>query len=117
MGEYTESFTVDASMNDVRELSIKYLTGFKYKLTNDQNRWLTFEKGSKRQNFYPFSFDRAYKHVVIALVGNEDVPVTTLSVSFTLPFLHLSKDETEAIKTVIRSLRKFIVITVGYRRS
>lgn len=117
VGEYTESFTVDASMNDVRELSIKYLTGFKYKLTNDQNRWLTFEKGSKRKNFYTFSFDTAYKHVVIALVGNEDVPVTTLSVSFTLPFLHLSKDETEAIKTIIRSLRKFIVITVGYRRS
>ena len=117
MGEYTESFTIDASMKDVRELCIKYLTGFKYKLTNDQDRWLSFEKGSKRKNFYTFSFETAYKHVVISLVGNEDVPVTTISVSFTLPFLHLSKDETQAIKTVVRSMRRFIIITVGYRRS
>lgn len=117
MGEHTESFTIDANWREVRELCIKYLTGFKYKLTTDQERWLAFERGSKRKNIFTFSFETAYKHIVISIVGNEDVPVTTVSVSFTLPFLHLSKDEVEAIKTVIRSMRKFIMITVGYRRS
>jgi hypothetical protein len=117
MGEYNESFTIDANSHEVRDLCIKYLTGFRYKLAKEQNNLLTFEKGSKSKNLYTFSFEEAYKQVALLIVGNGGTPVTTVSVSFTLPFLHLKKEEIEGMKSMIQSLKRFILISVGYRNS
>ena len=115
MAEHLETFTIDAKREDVRELCVKYLTGFRYKYMREEDQSLHFEKGSKRKNFYTFSFEEAYKKVKLSVVGSDNVPVTTVSVLFTLPFLRLRKDEIDGIRSFTRALREFILITVGYQ--
>jgi hypothetical protein len=115
MAEHLETFTIDAKRADVRDLCVKYLTGFKYKFLREDDQSLHFEKGSKRKNLYTFSFDGAYKKVKLSVVGSDKVPVTTVSVLFTLPFLRMRKDEIEGIRSLTKALREFILITVGYQ--
>ena len=115
MAEHLETFTIDARRTDVRDLCVKYLTGFKYKFMREEDQSLVFEKGSKRKNFYTFSFDDAYKKVKLSVVGSDKVPVTTVSVLFTLPFLRLRKDEIDGIRSLTNALHEFILITVGYQ--
>lgn len=115
MAEHLETFTVDATRSDVRDLCVKYLTGFKYRLLNEEDQALVFEKGSKRKNFYTFSFEEAYKRVKLSVVGSDKIPVTTVSVLFTLPFLRMRREEIEGIRALTRSLHEFITITIGYQ--
>ncbi len=115
MAEHLETFTIDARRSDVRDLCVKYLTGFKYKFLREEDQSLVFEKGSKRKNFYTFSFEEAYKKVKLSVVGSDKVPVTTVSVLFTLPFLRMRKDEIEGIRSLTKALHEFILITVGYQ--
>jgi len=114
MAEHLETFTIDARRADVRDLCVKYLTGFKYKFMREEDQSLIFEKGSKRKNFYTFSFDEAYKIVKLSVVGSEKIPVTTVSILFMLPYLRLRKDEVEGIRSLTKALQEFITITVGY---
>ncbi len=115
VAEHLETFTIDARKSDVRELSIKYLTGFRYRFLRDEDQSLIFETGSKRKNFYTTSFEEAYKKVRLSLVGNDRAPVTTVSVLFKLPYLRLRKDEVEGIRSLTKALREFILISVGYQ--
>jgi len=117
VAEHYETFTIDARQNEVRDLCIKYLTGFKFKLLDGGDQSLTFEKGGKRKNIYTFSFDQAYKQVILTTVGNERIPVTTVSVLFRLPYLRLRKEEIEGIRSMTNALREFILISVGYDAS
>jgi hypothetical protein len=117
MAEHLETFTIDARRGDVRDLCIRYLTGFKYRLTREEDQTIVFEKGSKRKNLYTTSFEEAYKKVKLSVVGSEKVPVTTVSVLFTLPFLRLRRDEIEGIRSLTKALQEFILITVGYQLS
>ncbi len=114
MAEHLETFTVDAKRGDVRDLCIKYLTGFKYKLLREEDQSLLFEKGSMRRNIFTFSFEEAYKRVKVSVVGSDKLPVTSVSILFTLPYLRLRKDEIDGIRSVTRSLHEFIQITMGY---
>lgn len=115
MAEHLETFTIDARRSDVRDLCIKYLTGFKYRFTHEEDQSLLFEKGAKRKNLYTFSFEEAYKRIRLSVVGSDKVPVTTVSVLFTLPFLRMRKDEVEGIRSMTKALHEFILITVGYQ--
>jgi len=115
MAEHLETFTIDARRGDVRDLCVKYLTGFKYRFLREEDQSLLFEKGSKRKNFYTFSFEEAYKRVKLSVVGSEKVPVTTVSILFTLPFLRMRKDEIEGIRSLTKALNEFILLTVGYQ--
>lgn len=115
MAEHLETFTIDARRADVRDLCVKYLTGFKYRFLREEDQSLLFEKGSKRKNFYTFSFEEAYKRVKLSVVGSDKVPVTTVSVLFTLPFLRLRRDEIDGIRSLTKALHEFILITVGYQ--
>jgi hypothetical protein len=117
VAEHHESFTIDARRNEVQDLCIKYLTGFNFKLLDGENQRLTFEKGDKRKNLYTFSLEEAYKQVVLSIVGNERIPVTTVSVLFRLPFLRLKKEDIEGIKSMTNALKEFILISVGYDAS
>jgi hypothetical protein len=114
VAEHYESFTIDARRNEVRDLCVKYLTGFKFKLLDGGDQSLTFEKGEKKKNIYTFSFDQAYKQVILTIVGNERIPVTTVSVLFRLPYLRLRKEEVEGIKSMTNAMKEFILISVGY---
>ncbi|MDG6915574.1 MAG: hypothetical protein JRM86_00405 [Nitrososphaerota archaeon] len=114
MAEHLETFTIDARRSDVRDLCVKYLTGFRYSFLREDDQSLVFEKGSKRKNFYTFSFEEAYKKVKVSVVGSDKVPVTTVSILFTLPFLRLRSHEIEGIRSLTKSLQEFIMITVGY---
>jgi hypothetical protein len=114
MAEHLETFTIDARRSDVRDLCVKYLTGFKYNFLHEDDQGLVFEKGSKRKNFYTFSFEEAYKRVKLSVVGSDKVPVTTVSILFTLPYLRLRRDEVEGIRSLTKALQEFIMITVGY---
>lgn len=114
MGEHTETFTLDGYWGDVREICIRHLKGFGYKLTKEDGKFLVFEKGNLKKNFFTFSFDTAYKQIFISTVGEEDTPVTTVSVSFSLPFLQLRRGDLSTIKSFIRALRDYIVVTIGY---
>ncbi len=115
MAEHLETFTIDARRSDVRDLCVKYLTGFKYKFIGEEDQSLLFEKGSKRKNVYTFSFDDAYKKVKLSVVGSDKVPVTTVCVLFTLPFLRMRRDEIDGIRSLTKALHEFILITVGYQ--
>lgn len=115
MAEHLETFTIDAKRGDVRDLCVKYLTGFKYSFLREEDQSLLFEKGSKRKNFYTFSFEEAYKRVKLSVVGSDKVPVATVSILFTLPFLRMRKDEIEGIRSLTKALREFILFTVGYQ--
>ncbi|MGH9920779.1 MAG: hypothetical protein ACRD6W_18160 [Nitrososphaerales archaeon] len=115
MAEHLETFTIDARRSEVRDLCIKYLTGFKYKLMREEDQSLLFEKGSKRKNVYTFSFEEAYKRIKLSVVGSDKVPVTTVHVLFTLPFLRMRNDEIEGIRSMTKALHEFILITVGYQ--
>jgi hypothetical protein len=117
MGEHTESFTVDGYWGDIREICIKHLRGFGYRLAKEQGKLLMFEKGSLRRNIYTFSFEEAYKQVFISIVGEEDAPVTTISVNFTLPFLTLRRGDLQNVRTFIKALKEFIIVTMGYDRA
>ena len=114
VAEHIETFTIDAKRSEVTDLCVRYLTGFRYRFLREEDQALYFEKGSKRKNFYIFSFEEAYKRVKLSVVGNEKVPVTTVSVLFTIPFLRLRKSEVEGIRSLTKALREFILITVGY---
>jgi hypothetical protein len=114
VAEHYESFTIDARQNEVRELCTRYLTGFDFRLLDREEKSLTFEKGNKKKNFYTFSFEQAYKQVVLSLVGNERIPVTSVSILFKLPYLRLKKEDIEGIKSITNALREFILISVGY---
>jgi hypothetical protein len=115
MAEHLETFTIDARRGDVRDLCVRYLTGFRYRFVREEDQALIFEKGSKRKNFYTFSFEEAYKKVKLSVVGSEKVPVTTVSVLFTLPFLRMRRDEIDGIRSLTKALHEFIIITVGYQ--
>lgn len=115
MAEHVETFTVDARRSDVRDLCVRYLTGFRYAFKREDGQSMLFEKGSKRKNLYTFSFEEAYKSVKLSVIGSDSVPVTTVSVLFNLPYLRLRKDEVEGIRSLTRALHEFIQITVGYR--
>ena len=114
MAEHLETFTIDAKRSDVRELCVKYLTGFKYRLTEDEGHTLHFEKGMKRSNFFTFSFEKAYKSVAVSIVGNDRIPVTTVSMTFSLPYHGLKKEEVQAIRSMTEAFKEFVLITVGY---
>lgn len=114
MGELTETFTVDGYWGDIKEICVRHLKGFGYKLTKEEGKLLVFEKGNIRKNVFTFSFDQAYKQVFVSIVGEEDTPVTTLSVSFMLPFLALTKGDLLSLRSFIKALRDFIIVTVGY---
>jgi len=98
-----ETFTIDARRGDVRDLCVKYLTGFRYKFLKEEDQSLLFEKGSKRKNFYTFSFEEAYKRAKLSVVGSDKVPVTTVSVLFTLPFLRLRRDGIDGIRSLTKA--------------
>ncbi|MDV3244443.1 MAG: hypothetical protein LYZ66_04615 [Nitrososphaerales archaeon] len=117
MGEHTETFTVDGYWGDIREICIKHLKGFGYRLLKEEGKALQFERGSLRKNLFTFSFEDAYKQVYVAIVGEEDTPVATVSVSFSLPFLTLRKGDIQNIRTFVRALKEFIIVTLGYGRT
>lgn len=117
MAEHLETFTIDAKRTDVRDLCVKYMTGFKYRLTEEDGQSLHFETGMKRKNLFTFSFEKAYKAVALSIVGSDHVPVTTVSIMFRLPFLALRKNEVESIRSMTKALREFILISVGYDAS
>ncbi|MDG6982823.1 MAG: hypothetical protein JRM74_05140 [Nitrososphaerota archaeon] len=114
MGEHSETFTLDVERKRVRDLVSKHFSGFGYRLSKEQGWILVFEKGSLRKNIYTTSFDSAYKQVIVSLVGEEDVPVTTVSISFSLPFLVLRKNDMLAVNNIVKALKDYIVITAGY---
>lgn len=115
MGEHTETFTVDGYWGDVSEICVKYLKGFGYRMVKEQGgKLLQFEKGSLRRNIFTFSFEEAYKQVYISIVGEEDAPVTTVSISFSLPFLRLRREDTQTIRTAVKALKEYIIVTLGY---
>ena len=114
MGEHSETFTLDVERRKIKELISKQLSGFGYRLTKEQGWILIFEKGSLRKNIYTTSFDSAYKQVIVSIVGEEDVPVTTISISFSLPFLVLRKNDMLAINNITKALKDYIVISTGY---
>ena len=113
-GEHSETFTLDVRRRTVRDLVTRHLSGFGYRLTKGQGWILVFEKGSLRKNIYTTSFDAAYKQVIVSIVGKESVPVTTVSISFSLPFLILRRNDMLAINNVTKALKDYIVITTGY---
>ena len=115
MGEHSETFTLDVERRRVKELVTKQFSGFGYRLSKEQGWIFVFEKGSLRKNIYTTSFDSAYKEVIVSLVGEEDVPVTTVSISFSLPFLVLRKNDMLAINNIVKALKDYIVITTGYK--
>lgn len=117
MGEHTETFTMDGYWGDIKEICIRHLRGFGYRLLKEQGKFLQFERGNLRKNIFTFSFEEAYKQVFISLVGEEDAPVTTVAVSFSLPFLTLRKGDIQNVKSFIRALREFIMVTLGYGRT
>ena len=114
MGEHSESFTVDGYWGEIKEIIVKHLRGFGYKLMKDEGKFLVFERGNLRKNVFTFSFDSAYKQIVVSIVGEEDAPVTTVSIYFSLPFLKLTRGDLSTIRSFIRALRDFIIVTVGY---
>lgn len=114
MGEHSETFTLDVERKRVKELVSKHFSGFGYRLTKEQGWILIFERGSLRKNIYTTSFDSAYKQVIVSLVGEESVPVTTVSISFSLPFLVLRKNDMLSINNIVKALKDYIVITTGY---
>ncbi|MDG6901631.1 MAG: hypothetical protein JRM80_06685 [Nitrososphaerota archaeon] len=114
MGEHTEAFTVDGYWGDIKEICLKHIRGFGYKLVSEQGKLLHFEKGNLRRNVFTFSFEEAYKQVFIAVVGEEDAPVTSVSVSFSLPFLTLRKGDVTYIRSFVRALKEYIIVTLGY---
>ncbi len=114
MGEHSESFTLDVGRKKVKDLVVKHFSGFGYKLAKEQGWIVVFEKGSLRKNIYTTSFDSAYKQVIASFVGEEDVPVTTVSLSFSLPFLVLRKNDMLAINNITKALKDYIVISTGY---
>ena len=116
MGEHTEAFTVDGYWGDIKEICLKHLKGFGYKIVSDQGKLVQFKKGNLRKNVFTFSFEEAYKEVFLSIVGEEDAPVTTVSVSFSLPFLTLRKGDITNIRTFVKALREYIIVTLGYGR-
>jgi VCBS repeat-containing protein len=114
LGEHTETFTVDGYWGDIKEICVRHLKGFGYKLTKEEGKILVFEKGSLRKNLFTFSFDTAYKQVIVSIVGEEDTPVTTVSVNFSLPFLQLRRADLAAVRSFIKALKEYIIVTVGY---
>ena len=114
MGEHSETFTLDVERKKVKDLIVRHLTGFGYRLSKEQGWILVFERGSLRKNIYTTSFDAAYKQVIVSLVGEESVPVTTVSISFSLPFLILRKNDMLAINNLTNALKDYIVISTGY---
>ena len=52
--------------------------------------------------------------MIVSLVGEEEVPVTSLSISFSLPFLVLRKNDMLAINRITKALKDYIVISTGY---
>lgn len=116
MGDHTETFTVDGYWGDIREICIKHLRGFGYKLVKEEGKLLQFEKGSLRKNIFTFSFEEAYKQVFVSIVGEEDAPVTTVSVNFSLPFLTLRRGDLQNIRAFVKALREYIIVTLGYGR-
>lgn len=116
MGDHTETFTLDGYWGDIREICIKHLRGFGYKLVKEEGKLLQFEKGSLRKNIFTFSFEEAYKQVFVSIVGEEDAPVTTVSVNFSLPFLTLRRGDLQNIRAFVKALREYIIVTLGYGR-
>ena len=116
MGEYSETFTVDGYWGDIKEICLKHLKGFGYKLVSAEGKLLHFQKGSLRRNVFTFSFEEAYKQVFVSIVGEEDTPVTTVSISFSLPFLTLRKGDLITVRTFVKALREYIIVTLGYGR-
>jgi hypothetical protein len=114
VGEHSETFTLDVERKKVKDLIVRHLTGFGYRLSKEQGWILVFERGSLRKNIYTTSFDSAYKQVIVSLVGEESVPVTTVSISFSLPFLILRKNDMLAINNLTKALKDYIVISTGY---
>jgi len=53
--------------------------------------------------------------VKLSVVGSDKIPVTTVSVLFSLPFLRLRRDEIDGIRSLTKALHEFILITVGYQ--
>lgn len=115
MGEFTESFTVDADAKTVEEICYRYFTGFGYRLIRHDGNVTIFEKGALRRNIYTFSFEEAYKQVIVSIVGDPEAPVSTVSVSFSLPYLRLRKDDVSAIKSIITAFKERISISTGYK--
>lgn len=114
VGEHSETFTLDIERKKVKELVAKHFSGFGYRLTKEQGWILIFEKGSLRKNIYTTSFEQAFKQVIVSIVGEDAVPVTTLSVSFSLPFLVLRKNDMLSINNITKALKDYIVISTGY---
>ena len=114
MGEHSETVTLDIERRKDKELVTKHLSGFGYKVAKEQGWIVVFEKGSLRKNIYTTSFDSAYKQVIVSIVGEDEVPVTTLSISFSLPFLVLRKNDMLAINKITKALKDYIVISTGY---
>jgi hypothetical protein len=114
VGEHSETFTLDVERGKVRDLVVKHFSGFGYRLTKEHGWIFVFEKGSLRKNIYTTSFDSAYKQVIVSLVGEEDVPVTTVSISFSLPFMVLRKNDMLAINNIVKALKDYIIISTGY---
>ena len=114
MGETSETFTLDVERERVKELIRKQLGGFGYRVSKEQGWIMVFEKGSLRKNIYTTSFDSAYKQVIVSIVGEESVPVSTVSISFSLPFLMLRRNDMLAINKITKALKDYIVISTGY---
>jgi hypothetical protein len=114
VGEHSETFTLDIERKKVRDLVAKHFGGFGYRLSKEQGWILIFEKGSLRKNIYTTSFESAYKQVIISIVGEDNSPVCTISISFSLPFLVLRKNDMLAINAFTKALKDYIVISTGY---
>ena len=114
MGETSETFTLDVERRKVKELVSKHLSGFGYRVAREHGWIIVFEKGSLRKNIYTTSFDSAYKQVIVSIVGEDAVPVSTVSISFSLPFLMLRRNDMLAINKIVKALKDYIVISTGY---
>jgi hypothetical protein len=115
MGEYAESFTVDSDSKTVEEICHRYFIGFGFRVLREEGNTTIFEKGALRKNIYTFSFEEAYKQVVVSIVGDPEAPVSTVSVSFSLPYLRLRKNDISAIKSMINAFKERISISTGYK--
>lgn len=72
---------------------------FGCKFAKEGEEFLAFEKENLWRNLFAFSFDTRCKQVFNSSVGEEDTPVTAVSVSFSVPFLQLSRGDLLTIKS------------------
>jgi hypothetical protein len=116
LGDYSEAFTVDGNYRAVYDLCLRYWQGLGYRLKDQvEHSFLAFDRGRLRKNLYTFSFEEAYKQVFISLVRGPGVPVTTVHICFSLPWLALRKNDIRTIRSMIKAFKEHIEVALGYQ--